>query len=167
MAAMKRALFLITLLLGACATLRPPSQLPPVVESSSTQKRTIPPGETPVPVIEAAPENRANQSAVLALLDRADHYRRLDDPQAASATLERALRIDPRNALLWHRLAKLRLQQGRATQAEQLALKSNALSSGQRSLQASNWALVARARWAQDDAAGARRAERKSADARR
>jgi len=154
------------LLLSACST-RPPVQLPPVVESGSTAKRTIPPGETPVPVIEAAPESHANQSAVLALLDRAEHYRRLDNPQAASATLERALRIDPRNGLLWHRLAKIRLQQGRAIQAEQLALKSNALSSGQRSLQASNWALVARARWAQDDAAGARRAERKASDARR
>ncbi len=163
---MKRALFLTTLLLGACST-RPPVQLPPVVESGSTSTRTIPRGETPVPMVEAPPENRASRGAVLALLDRAEHYRRLDKPEAASATLERALRIEPRNALLWHRLATIRLQQGKAPQAEQLALKSIALSAGKRDLQARNWALVARARWAQSDAAGARLAERKAAQARR
>ena len=104
---------------------------------------------------------------MVALLDRAEHYRRLGDTDAASATLERALRIDPRNARLWHRLAAIRLQQGRAAQAEQLALKSNALSAGDRDLRASNWALVARARWARDDAEGAREAERKAREARR
>jgi len=104
---------------------------------------------------------------VVALLDRAEHYRRLGDADAASATLERALRIDPRNPQLWHRLAAIRLQQGKPAQAEQLALKSNALSGGDRTLQARNWALVARARWAQDDPEGARRAERKAAEARR
>ena len=166
MVAMKRTFFLITLLLGACST-RPPVQYPPVIDSGASAKRTIPPGETPVPVIEAAPEHHASQGAVIALLDRAEHYRRLGDTDAASATLERALRIDPRDAQLWHRLAALRLEQGRAAQAEQLALKSNALSAHDRALQASNWALVARARWAQDDAEGARRAERKAAEVRR
>ncbi len=163
---MKRTFFLMTLLLGACST-RPPVQYPPVVDNGASAKRTIPPGETPVPVIEAAPEHHASRDAVIALLDRAEHYRRLGDDDSASATLERALRIDPRNAQLWHRLAAIRLEQGRAAQAEQLALKSNALSAHDRALQASNWALVARARWAQDDAEGARRAERKAAEARR
>jgi len=168
MVTIKRAFFLLILLLGACST-RPPSQLPPVVEGGSQSTESLPPGEeaAAAPVIEASPENRASQGAVVALLDRADHYQRLGDNDSASATLERALRIDPRNAQLWHRLAAVRLQQGKVAQAEQLAFKSNTLSGGDKSLQARNWALVARARWAQDDAAGARTAERKAAEARR
>jgi tetratricopeptide (TPR) repeat protein len=166
MVAMKRTFFLLVLLLGACS-IQPPSQLPPVVDSGSQSSESLPPGEAPGPVIEAQPENRASRGAVIALLDRAEHYRRLGDTGAASATLERALRIDPRNARLWYQLAEVRLQQGRPAQAEQLALKSNALSAGDRTLQARNWALVARARWAQDNPAGARQAERKAAEMRR
>lgn len=166
MVTIKRAFILIALLLGACST-RPPSQLPPVVEGGTQSSESLPTGEYSAPVIEASPENRASQGAVVALLDRAEDYRRAGDTDAASATLERALRIDPRNAGLWHRLAAVRLQQGKVAQAEQLALKSNALSAGDRALQARNWALVARVRWAQDDAAGARKAERKAAEARR
>ena len=62
------------------------------------------------------------------------------------------------------RLAATRLEQGQPRQAEQLALKSNALSGGDRRLQAQNWQLVARARWALDDSAGARAAEKKARD---
>ena len=161
---MKRAFFLLTLLLGACSTY-PPSTLPPVVDSGTSSAGRLPPGETPAPVIEARPETRASRGAVVALLDRAENYRRQGDAGAAAATLERALRIDPRNARLWYRLAAVRLEQGSPAQAEQLALKSIALSAGDRALQARTWALVARARWAQDNAAGARQAEHKAAEA--
>ncbi len=166
MVAMKRTFFLLTLLLGACST-RPPGQLPPVIDSGSRSSESLPTGEIPAPVIEAQPENRASRSAVVALLDRAEHYRRLGDTRSAAATLERALRIDPGNARLWYQLAVVRLEQGKPAQAEQLALKSNALSAGDRALQARNWALVARARWAQDNSAGAREAERKATEVRR
>lgn len=163
---MKRTVFLLGLLLGACSTY-PPGNLPPVVDSGSSSAGSLPSGEAPAPVVEARPQNRASHGAVIALLDRAEHYRRLGDTGAAAATLERALRIDPRNASLWYRLAAVRLEQGSPAQAEQLALKSITLSAGDRALQARTWALVARARWAQDDAAGARQAERKAAEARR
>jgi len=166
MVAMKHTFFLLVLVLSACST-RLPTRLPPVIESGSQSTETLPPAEVPAPVIEAPPENRASRGAVIALLDRAEHYRRLGDTDSASATLERALRIDPRNARLWYQLAVVRLEQGRAAQAEQLALKSNALSAGDRALLARSWALVARARWAQDDAIGAQKAERKAAEARR
>jgi tetratricopeptide (TPR) repeat protein len=62
-------------------------------------------------------------------------------PQAALA-LEQALRIEPRNAWLWHKLARVRVQQQRYHQAVQLAAKSNALSRDRR-LQAANWLLIA------------------------
>ena len=98
----------------------------------------------------------------MALLDRADDYRQAGDISNEAATIERALRIDPKNARLWHRLAEARLDQGQAQQAEQLALKSNALSAGNTRLQASNWQLVARARWSMDDSTGARTAEKRA-----
>jgi len=167
MVAMRRTFFLLALLLGACSTTREPTRLPPVIDGGSASAESHPSDEIPAPIVEAPSENRASQGAVIALLDRAEHYRRLGDTDAASATLERALRIDPRDAGLWYQLAVVRLQQGRAPQAEQLALKSNALSGRDKALLARNWALVARARWAQDDTAGAQSAERMAAEARR
>ncbi len=162
---MRIPFLLLVLALSACSS-RPPLTRPPVVDSGAPSTEPRPPRAESPPVVEAPPAPGASRGAVVALLDRAEHYRRLGDTDAASATLERALRIDPRNPRLWHQLAEIRLQQGRPAQAEQLALKSNALSAGDRALQASNWALVARARWAQDDPEGARRAERKAAEAR-
>ena len=41
---------------------------------------------------------------------------------------------------------------------------SNALAKGDQRLQATNWRLIARARWALNDSEGARRAERKASD---
>ena len=112
----------------------------------------------------AAPSAPATGGAVIALLDRADSYRASGDSANEAAAIERALRIEPNNARLWSRLAATRLEQGQPRQAEQLALKSNALSRGDRRLQAQNWQLVARARWALDDSAGARAAEKKARD---
>jgi Tfp pilus assembly protein PilF len=100
---------------------------------------------------------------VVALLERADGYRRSGDAGNEAATIERALRIDPRNPRLWSRLAVIRLDQDQPQQAEQLALKSNALAAGNTDLRARNWRLIAAARRAQQDRAGARAAEREAA----
>lgn len=156
---MKIVVVLFVLLLGAC-TATPPRTLPPVIDSSG--QADLPPAPDAEPVIEAPAQTTSTHGAVIALLDRADAYHRSGDSGNEAATIERALRIDPRNARLWSRLAAARLAQGQAGQAEQLALKSNGLSGGDRRLQAQNWALVARARWALNDSAGARTAERKA-----
>jgi tetratricopeptide (TPR) repeat protein len=65
--------------------------------------------------------------ATLALLDTASQYEKAGNFENAAAALERALRIDPENALLWHRLASIRLQQGQYQLAANLAAKSNSL----------------------------------------
>jgi tetratricopeptide (TPR) repeat protein len=101
----------------------------------------------------------AGSPAVIALLDRADQQYRARDLDAAAASLERALRIEPRNPRLWHRLAAVRLEQGQYGQAVQMAGKSNSLAGGDTRLQARNWRLIAAARRAQGDAQGARAAE--------
>lgn len=158
---MKRLVAVVFVLLGAC-TAAPQRSLPPVVDGSGSRPPI--PGDTLPEPVEAPPPAPATGGAVIALLDRADSYRASGDMVNEAATIERALRIEPNNARLWSRLAATRLEQGQPRQAEQLALKSNALSAGDKRLQAQNWRLVARARWALNDTAGARVAEKKARD---
>ena len=54
----------------------------------------------------------------------------LGDYPAASSTLDRALRIEPNNPLLWIELGRLRLAEGDAHQAEGCGRKALALASG-------------------------------------
>ena len=84
----------------------------------------------------------------------------------AGAALERALRVEPRNAGIWHDLAQIRLHQGQYQQAESLAGKSNNLASGNRTLQSRNWKVIASARKASGNAAGAEEAEAQAAQLR-
>ena len=103
---------------------------------------------------------------MLALLDQAQAQAASGQTPAAGATLERALRIEPRNPALWSELARLRLSQGQYQQAQNLAAKSNALASGDRRLKAQNWRIIGQARAKLGDAQGAQaafeRAERES-----
>ncbi len=81
----------------------------------------------------------------------------------AAAAIERALRIDPKDAQLWKRLAKIRLEQKRPHQAESTARKSIRLARGDWGLLADNWLLIAEARDLRGDVAGADRARAKAA----
>ncbi len=163
---MKRVILILMLFLHGCSS-APQRTLPPVIDGTrpDATEPDIPatvhvPDEVEMPVPSPAPAG----SAVIALLEQADTYHRSGDISNEAATIERALRIDPNNGHLWNRLAAVRLDQGQPRQAEQLALKSNALSGGDRRLRAQNWRLVAKARWAMNDSAGARAAENKARD---
>jgi len=63
----------------------------------------------------------------------------------AAGSLERALRIEPRNAILWARLAEVRYSQEAWRKAIQLAAKSNTLASNNKDLRRRNWYLMANA----------------------
>jgi predicted Zn-dependent protease len=76
----------------------------------------------------------------------------------AAASIERALRIEPRNPRLWQELARVRLQQAQFVQAEQMAARSNSYSGSDNAVRAENWRLIAQAREARGDADGARAA---------
>lgn len=84
----------------------------------------------------------APNQTVLALLSQAKRQEQAGQPERAAAVIERALRIDPKNAELWHRLALLRLQQGQYSLAASLAAKSNALAANNPSLQRKNDTLI-------------------------
>jgi predicted Zn-dependent protease len=76
----------------------------------------------------------------------------------AAASLERALRIEPRNPRLWQELARVRLMQGEFVQAESIAARSNSWAGNDERLRAENWRLIAQAREARGDTEGARAA---------
>ncbi|NJD08193.1 MAG: tetratricopeptide repeat protein, partial [Methylococcaceae bacterium] len=82
--------------------------------------------------------------------------------EAAVTTLERAVRIKPKSAELWHKLAQARLRQRQPDQAENLAKKSNVLARGEPGLTRRNWAIIAQARRLKGDAQGAQDAERRA-----
>lgn len=102
--------------------------------------------------------------AVVALADRASQAMSAGHPEAAAASLERALRLEPRNPRLWYRLARVRLAQHRNPDAGSLASKAVSLS-GEPALTAAAWRVVAAARRARGDIPGARDADRQAAQA--
>jgi hypothetical protein len=99
---------------------------------------------------------------VLALLTSARQQESGGDLSSASASLERALRIAPREPQVLFRLAQVRLEQGDAAQAEQLAQRGLSYASGRPALQASLWGLVADARERQGNSAGAAQARERA-----
>ena len=162
-------LALIVIISGTACTTTPYQRTPsPVVEHGvPAPERPTARGETTplggyqkLPEGQLIPPPREQPPAVVALLDHAEQQANEGDLQSAAMTLERAIRIDSRNPVLWHHLASVRLAEGNAEQAEGLAKKSNALAAGNYSLQASNWGLIAEARRTRGDMAGARSAER-------
>jgi len=135
---------LITVGLGviACSVAPPVGEVPPPTQDASAPLVSAPQGNP----------------AVLALLGNAQSQQQAGNYEQAAAALERALRLEPRNAMLWHRLAQVRLSQGQWRNAIDFAAKSNSLAGGERKLQASNWLVIAQAKERQGDREGAQAA---------
>lgn len=104
---------------------------------------TAPPAETGVAL---QPGSISDNPAVVALLDDTDLRLNAGDAEGAAGSVERALRLEPKNPGLWHRLAILRFQQGQWRQAAALAEKSNSLSIRHPELRKANAELIKRAR---------------------
>lgn len=152
--------------------LAPPPAAAPKPEPEPEPEPIQPPARpSPPPAAPAAPPadlppaeiTREGNQAVAALLESADKYVKSKQLDKAGAALERALRIEPRNAGIWHDLAQIRLHQGQYQQAESLASKSNNLAGGNRGLQSRNWKVIAFARKASGNSAGAEEAEARAA----
>ncbi len=132
---------------------------------TSATAESFPPGAPPQESLSSRPEvpPRGRNPAVVALLGNANERAvsgRLDE---AAAALERAGRIDPRDAEIWVRLADVRLRQQQYRQAETLALKASGLAEPQeRGLRARSFRIVAQARRSLGDFAGAREAEERA-----
>jgi predicted Zn-dependent protease len=134
-------LYALAVLIAGCATIQEPA---PVSESA--------PAPTP------GPAPRAENVAVAGLMDSARADLAAGRLANAAASLERALRIEPRNPRLWQELARVRLKQGDYAQAEGVAARSNSWAGADNALRAENWRLIAQAREARGDSEGARAA---------
>lgn len=97
--------------------------------------------------------------AVRDLWAQAEEARQAGDYDNAALTLERILRIAPDDAVIWSRLAEIRLLQGNSSQAENLAAKSNSMSLDNPLLNYRNWLIIARARKLAGNDVGAQEAE--------
>lgn len=99
---------------------------------------------------------------VLALLTAARDQEGRGDLGGASSSLERAMRIAPREPQVFYRLAQVRLAQGDAPQAEQVAQRGLTYATGRPALQAGLWELIAKAREKQGNSAGAAEARQRA-----
>lgn len=132
--------FLVALVTG-CATTPEPSQPPGPAPAPAPEAQQL-----PAPPPERVPPPRAETTAVAGLMDSARADTAAGRLPNAAATLERALRIEPRNARLWHELAQVRLRQRDYPQAESLAARSNTLAGSDTELRAANQRLIDEAR---------------------
>jgi len=159
---MRTLLVVLTLVIAGCATVVPapsqvlvpaPDQVPgPGPEFGPPLERAPGLESAPLPVPPAHTENLAIAGLLIGARTDAAAGRLVN----AAASLERALRIEPRNPRLWQELARVRLKQGDYAQAESTAARSNSWAGSDNVLRADNWRIIAHARDARGDAEGAR-----------
>jgi Flp pilus assembly protein TadD len=77
-----------------------------------------------------------------ALVSQAQAQRQKGDLPGATVSLERALRIEPNNPLLWIEMGRLRMDQRNYPQAENMGRKALTMSVGDDRAQAAAWQLV-------------------------
>ena len=123
-----RRIFLLSAFLAGCAA--------PPQEPSETAPPPPPP-ETPL---------ARETVAIAGLMESARSDAAAGRLLQAAASLERALRIEPRNPRLWHELAKVRLRQGDAGQAANLAARSNSFAGSDGAMRAANQSIIEQAR---------------------
>jgi Flp pilus assembly protein TadD len=98
--------------------------------------------EQPPPAPTQPPKQFRLSSASSALVKQARQQTDKGDFGGATSTVERALRIEPNNPLLWIELGQVHLAEGNAPQAESMGRKAVALSTGDPGAQSASWRLV-------------------------
>jgi tetratricopeptide (TPR) repeat protein len=100
------------------------------------------PAPMPLPRERPAAPPATLKPASQALVNQAQAQRRKGDLPGANVSLERALRIEPNNPLLWIEMGRLRMDQGNLPQAESMGRKALAMSVGDDRTQAEAWRLI-------------------------
>ena len=130
-------------------------------ESGSAASPPTPQGSEAAPAAPAPPAATRQYrlgSAASSLVEQAHARAAAGDFPAATATLERALRIEPENPLAWIELGRVQLDAGNAAQADSMGHKALGLASGDPNAQSSAWRLISdalRVRGRNDQAAAA------------
>lgn len=176
---LKLIVILLLLFIYACTTTTPQQpQNPPEIVEAPVEEIVI--EETPVeeevvieetsveeetpemvivePVIVVPTENTENK-AVTNLVSQADTFYANGDYSNSYSILERALRIDPNNADIWYRMGLIKLREGEYDQAIQFAMKAVNKALGDKDILGKAWLLVADAKTATGDIAGAEAAQ--------
>ena len=135
---------LAALCLSACETL-PNQPSPPVQDSSSDAPREVEVEQSEAEVRQSPNTDQATESLRLA----ANTASQQGDHVGAISYLERAVRIDPRNARLWTSLAAEHLAKGDLRAASQHARKAIALAAGDSERTRAAWLQLADVRAAE------------------
>lgn len=143
-------------------SIKPEPTLDPVL-SSPKQELSFPVPTSPDLTVFKPMETTTGLSpAIGALVSVANQNTKSGDLELAAASIERAIRIEPRNATLFYKLAVLRLKQAKPGLAEDLAKKSALLAATDDTLKKHCWLLIAHAREVQQDVSGAKEAQSKA-----
>jgi tetratricopeptide (TPR) repeat protein len=180
---MMRLIMMVVLMSLVVGCTQPPTARPPVVDASwratDDDRRVIPmtppdrtreAGESnqviPVepiariePIDQPATESTMSP-AVLSLLEQADSLRAAGDLAGASSRLERAQRIAPTEPEIYFQLSSVRLEQGSYEDAANIASQALDLAGADSAMKRDLYTLIARAREALGDGAGASEARR-------
>lgn len=170
----------VAIALSGCSVYRPqpvivqpfpgPVMAAPVPADGGTVADSAQPLELAAPPSRQRPAQPVRQladgsrvPAVQGLLSGAERERRAGRLDAASVALERAQRLAPQSALVYQRLAEIRLQQKRPAEAEQFARKGMGFATGPVA-QAALWHLIAEARRQQGRLSAAQEAAARAAE---
>ncbi len=130
------------------------SPTPPVGAGATLPETPLPLPGTTDPAIEVPPpaplpkERPKVAPATLspasrALVTQAGQQRRKGDLPGATVSLERALRIEPRNPLLWIEMGRLRMDQRNYPQADAMGRRALSMAVGDPKTQSAAWLLIA------------------------
>jgi hypothetical protein len=153
--AIAAALLLITTLSGCVPPggTRAPTPKTPVPATRPAPPPAPAPVPTPEPPVTPTPAPSAParvippvSSASQALLNESRSHSAAGRYPQATASIERAIRIEPRQPVLWLELGNIRLKEGDYSQAESLGRKALSLSAGDAALSARAQQLISAAK---------------------
>jgi tetratricopeptide (TPR) repeat protein len=118
---------------------------PPEVAAPSTEAEPAiaAPPSPPLPRERPRAPAATLSPASKALVSQAQAQRKKGDLPGATVALERALRIEPNNPLLWIEMGRLRMDQQLYAQAENMGRKALAMSISDDRTQSMAWQLIA------------------------
>lgn len=120
----------------------------PVVNTPAEVQRPAPEDAIDAPAPVQVPKERPRtppatlSPASRALVSQAQAQRKKGDLPGATVSLERALRIEPNNPLLWIEMGRLRMDQRNFPQAESMGRKALSMAVGDDRTQAAAWQLI-------------------------
>ncbi|WP_342450111.1 tetratricopeptide repeat protein [Thiorhodococcus minor] len=145
---------------------KPDEQIVAKADTQPQLPKTAEPEPPPAPPVSKLPESNVAAPdlppAADTLARQAESQRQAGDYAGAAASLERSLRIAPREAYLWNRLARVRMEQGQSSQAGNLAARSNDLAGESADMKKDNWRIIAEAKRRAGDMTGASEAEKRA-----